>query len=153
MRSRRLTAKQDALTTSGKRRQIYNFLKTSDLHCFKDVHFKTSGRCLIYVIFRTFGLQRLKDVWFALSWRRPICDILKTSDLQRLQNVWFMTSWRRPIYVVLKTSNLRRLEDVCKTTFVEERRSYVYTTSKEMVVSYFVLSEIFRKFFKCSSLS
>ena len=32
-RSRRLTTKQDVITTSGKRRRIYDVLKTSDLLC------------------------------------------------------------------------------------------------------------------------
>ena len=34
-RSRRLTTKQDVVKTSGKRRQIYDVLKTSDLRNFE----------------------------------------------------------------------------------------------------------------------
>ena len=41
-RSRRLTTKQDVVTTTGKKRQIYDVLKTSDLRCLKDVEFTTS---------------------------------------------------------------------------------------------------------------
>ena len=41
-RSRRLTTKQDVVTTSGKRRLIYDNLKTSDLRRLEDVEFATS---------------------------------------------------------------------------------------------------------------
>ena len=41
-RSRRLTIKQDVVTTSGKRHQIYDVLKTSDLRRVEDVQFTTS---------------------------------------------------------------------------------------------------------------
>ena len=41
-RSRRLTTKQDVVTTSGKRRLIYDVLKTSDLRRLEDVQFTTS---------------------------------------------------------------------------------------------------------------
>ena len=41
-RSRRLTTKQDVVTTSGKRRRIYGVLKTSDLRRLEDVQFTTS---------------------------------------------------------------------------------------------------------------
>ena len=67
------------------------------------------------------------------------------SDLRRLEDVGFTLSKGRPIFDVLKTSDLRRLEDVCEMTSVEQRRSDVYTTSKAMIFSYLVLSEVFRK--------
>ena len=38
-RSRRLATKQDVVTTSGKRRRIYDVLKTSDLRRLEDVRF------------------------------------------------------------------------------------------------------------------
>ena len=41
-RSRRLTTKQDVITTSGKRRLIYDDLKTPDLRRLEDVEFTTS---------------------------------------------------------------------------------------------------------------
>ena len=41
-RSRRLATKQDVVTTSGKRRRIYDVLKTSDLRRLEDVQFRTS---------------------------------------------------------------------------------------------------------------
>ena len=41
-RSRRLATKQDIVTTSGKRRRIYDVLKTSDLRHLEDVQFRTS---------------------------------------------------------------------------------------------------------------
>ena len=44
-------------------------------------------------------------------------------------------------------SDLRRFEDVRTATSVKQRRSDVYATSKETIFSYFVLSEIFRKFY------
>ena len=90
-RSRRLMTKPDVVKTSGKRRLIYDVMKTSDL-------------------------RRLEDVVFKTSWRRPIYFVLRTSNLRRPPDVWFTTSWRRPIYVVLKTSNY----DVFKT-FVKRR--------------------------------
>ena len=68
------------------------------------------------------------------------------SDLRLLEDVQFTSSKGRPIFDVLKTSDLRRLEDVCKMTSVEQRRSDVYTASKEIIFSYLVLSEVFRKF-------
>ena len=48
-RSRRLTTKQDVFTTSGKKRWIYDVLKTSDLGRLEDV-------------FRTSDLGRPEDV-------------------------------------------------------------------------------------------
>ena len=93
--SRRLTTKQDVVTTSGKRRSIYDVLKTCDLRHLDDVQFRTSWRCLIYDILRTSDLRCLEDVRFTLSWRRPIHDVLKTSDLWLLVDVWFTTTWRR----------------------------------------------------------
>ena len=93
--SRRLTTKQDVATTSGKRRSIYDVLKTCDLRHLDDVQFRTSWRCLIYDILRTSDLRCLEDVRFTLSWRRPIHDVLKTSDLWLLVDVWFTTTWRR----------------------------------------------------------
>ena len=99
-RSRRLTTKPYVLTTSGRRRLIYDVLKTPDL-------------C------------RLKDVRFTTSWRSLICDVLKTSDswclrdvgLRRLDDVLFTTCSRLLIYDVLKTSNLRHLEDLGFTSW------------------------------------
>ena len=41
-RSRRLATKQDVVATSGKRRWIYDILKTSDLVRLEDVQFTTS---------------------------------------------------------------------------------------------------------------
>ena len=41
-RSRRLTNKQDVVTTSGKGRRIYDVLKTSDLRRHEDVQFTKS---------------------------------------------------------------------------------------------------------------
>ena len=41
-RSRRLTTKQDVVTTPGKRRRIYNVLKTSGLRCLENVPFAAS---------------------------------------------------------------------------------------------------------------
>ena len=112
----------------------------------RDVRFTTSWRRLLYVVLKTSNLRRLENVWFTTSWGRLIYDVLKTSDLQPVEDVWFTTSWGRPIYIDLNTSDLRRLQDVCKTTSVWQRRNDVYTTSKEMIFLYFVLSEIFRKF-------
>ena len=43
-------------------------------------------------------------------------------------------------------SDLARLGDVFRTISVLQGRSDVYTMSKEMIFSYLVLSEIFRKF-------
>ena len=120
-RSRRLTTKPDVFRTSGRWRRIYDVLKTSDL-------------------------RHLEDVWFTTSWRRLIYDVLKTSDLRRLEHVGFTLPKGRPIFDILKTPDLRRLEDVCKVTSVEQSRSIVYTTSKEIIFSYLVLSEVFRKF-------
>ena len=123
--SRRLTTKQDVVTTSGKRRSIYDVLKTCDLRHLDDVQFRTSWRCLIYDILRTSDLRCLEDVRFTLSWRRPIHDVLKTSDLWLLVDVWFTTTWRRLwSNVVVVSMQLR----------------------KKCFFSYFVLSEIFRKF-------
>ena len=74
-RSRRLTTKQDVVTTCRKRRWIYDVwiydvLKTSDLRCLEDVQFATSWKRLIYKVFRTSDLRRLRDAWFMTSWRR-----------------------------------------------------------------------------------
>ena len=65
--SRRLTINQDVVTTSEKRRQIYDVLKASDLCRLEDVQLKMSSRRLIYNVFRTFDLPRLEDVQFWTS--------------------------------------------------------------------------------------
>ena len=77
-RSRRLRTKEDVVTTSGKRRRIYDVLKTSDLR-----HFETSN------------LGRLQNVWFITSPGRLVYDVLKTSDLRRFEDVCAATSQRR----------------------------------------------------------
>ena len=41
-KSPRLATKQDVVTTSGKRRRIYDLLKTSDLRRLEDVQFRMS---------------------------------------------------------------------------------------------------------------
>ena len=128
------------------KRPIYDILKTSDLQRFQDASFTTSWRHLIYVILKTSNLRRLGNVWFTTSSGRLIYDVLKTSKLRRLEDVQFTTSWRGLIYDVLKTSDLWRLDNVCKTTSMSQRRSDVYITSKGIIFSYSVLSEIFRKF-------
>ena len=110
------------------RRLICNVLKTSDSPRLGDV-----------------GLRLLEDVLLTTSWRRLIYNAWKTCNLRHLEDVGFTSSWRRLICDVLGTSFLWRLEDVCRTTSVLQRRSNVYTTSKEMIFSYLVLSEIFRK--------
>ena len=99
-----------------------------------------SWRCLIYIILKTSNLVVLKT-----SDLRHLEEVLKTSDLQYFQDVSFVTSWRRPIYDVLKLSDLWSLDDVFETAFVLQSRSDVYTTSKEIIFFYFVLSEIFKK--------
>ena len=90
---------------------------------------------------KTSDLRRLEDAWFTSCWRNPsydvlrtsgLRDVLKTSDLHCLEDIWFPTSWWHLICNVLKT--------------FEQRCSNVYTASKEMFFSYFVLSEIFIKF-------
>ena len=101
---------------SGKRRPIYDVLKTSDLRRLQGVQFRTSWRRLIYDVFRTSGLRCLQDVRFTSSWRRPISIILKTSHLRRLEDVWFMMSCGRLISNTLNTPDLRRLENVQFTT-------------------------------------
>ena len=64
-------------------------------------------------------------------------DVLKTSNW-RLEDVWFTFSWRRLIYDVLKTSVNRRL---CSNVVAKS----MYSREKSFF-SYFVLPEIFRKF-------
>ena len=119
-RSRRLTTKPYVLTTSGRRRLIYDVLKTPDLCRLKDVRFTTSWRSLICDVLKTSDsrrlrdvrLRRLDDVLFTMSWRRLIYDVLKTSNLLHLEDLGFTSCWRGLIYDVLRTSVLRRLEDV-----------------------------------------
>ena len=110
-------------------RQIYDVLKTPDLRRLEDVQFRTSWWRRIYNVLKTSNLNRLEDVWFTTSWGCLIYDVLRTPDLSRLEDVQFTTSWRRPQ----------------KATSAWQRRNDVYATSKEMIFSYFVLSEIFRK--------
>ena len=156
-RSRRLTTKQDVVTTSGKRHRIYDVLNTSVLLHLEEFQFTTSWRGLIYVVLKTSNLRLPEDVWLTSTWRRPIRDVLKMSDLQRLQDVWFTTSWRRPIYVVLKTSNLRRLEDVgFKTSVKRHLCSNVVATSIQRRMKWLFLIVCCLKYsenFKCSSLT
>ena len=127
----------------------------------KDVGFMTSWRRVIYVVLKMPNLPRLEDVCFTTSSGCVINDVLKMSDLYHHEDVQFGTSWKRLIYYVLTTSDLCRLEDVqlticwrrliyavLKTSikgYLWQRRSNVYTTSKGMIFSYFVLCEIFKK--------
>ena len=94
-RLRRLTTKQEVIMTSGKRRRIYDVLKTSDLRRLEDVQFTTSWRRLIYDVLRTAGFRRFEDVRFASSWRRPIYDVFKTSVKRRLCSNVVVTSIQR----------------------------------------------------------
>ena len=86
-RSPHLTTTPDIITTSGKRRRIYNVLKASNLCCLEVVQSTMSWRRLIYVVLKTSNLQHLEDVWFTTSWGRLIYDVLKTSNLCRLEDV------------------------------------------------------------------
>ena len=127
IKSRRLTTKQDVVTTSGKWRRIYDVLKTS-------------------------GLRLLEDVQFTMSWRRLIYVVLKTSNLQRLEDVWFTTSSGRLVFNILKASDLWRLEDVLKqhlcsnvvATSIQRRKKWLF-----LILYCLKYSENF----KCSSLS
>ena len=47
-----------------------------------------------------------------------------------------------------KTSHLRRHEHVYETMSMWQHRSNVNTTSKEIIIYYILLSEIFRKFLR-----
>ena len=71
-RSRGLTTNLSVVTTSGKRRLIYEVFNTSDLRRLEDVD-----------VLKTSDLRRL---------RRLIYDVLRTSTLRRLEDVQFMTS-------------------------------------------------------------
>ena len=94
-RLRSLTTKPDVVKTSGKRRLIYDILKTSDLQCLEDVRFTLSSRRPIYDILKTSDLRCLEDVWFTSSWGRPIYDVYKTSVKQRLISNVVVTSIQR----------------------------------------------------------
>ena len=110
--SQLLITEPDVVTKSGRRRQIFNVLETSDLRRFEDVQFMRSWKDRIYNVMKTSGLRSLKDVWFRLSSRHPICNVLKTSDSQRFDDVWKAsrkTSLKTKT-VMLKTSQ-RRLGD------------------------------------------
>ena len=96
-RSRRLTTKQDVFMTSGRRRRIYDVLKTPNLRRLESVKFTTSWRRLIYNVFRTSGLWCPEDVW-----------------LRHLEDAQFATSWKRLIYDVFRTSDLGHLEEIFK---------------------------------------
>ena len=127
--SGRLTTKPDVVTTSYRKRLIYDVLKTSDLRHLEDVRFTTPWRRLIYVVLKTSDLRHLEDVWFTF-WRRPIYDVLKTSDSRLLEDVRFTMSWRCLINDVLKTSVKQRL--------LLQRCSDIYTAPKEMIFSYHI---------------
>ena len=60
-RSRRLTNKQDVVTTSRKKGQIYDVIKTSDLRRLKDIKFTTSWRRMVYDFLKTYDLHCLED--------------------------------------------------------------------------------------------
>ena len=92
---------------------------TSSRRLAEEVGFILSWKYLTYNVFKTSDLRYLV--------------FLKTSDLSRLKDVWFMTFWRRLIYNFLKMS-------------VKQSRSDAYATSKQIIFSYLVLPEIFRKF-------
>ena len=158
-RSRRFTTKQDIITTSRKRRRIYNVLKTPDLcrleevqfttswrrlRHFQDVWFTTLWRRLIYVVLKTSNLRRLEDVWFTTSWGRLIYDVLKTSDLCCLEDVQFMTPWRRLIYDVLRTSVKRHLCSNVVAQSIQPRKKWLF------LISYCLK---YSENFKCFSLS
>ena len=102
-KSRCLTTKQDTVTTSGKRHQIYDVLKTSDLRRLEGVQFTRSWRRLIYNVFRTSGLRLPENVYLRH---------FETSNLERLESVWLTTSSGRLVYNFMNTSDLHRLKDV-----------------------------------------
>ena len=130
----RLTTKQDVVTTPGKRRRIYNVLKTSNLRSLEDVWFPediwftSSWKCWICDVLKTSDLRHLHDVWFMTSCRRPIYIFLQTSNLQCLEDVWFTTSWRRLIYDVLKMSLKRCLYSNVIVTSIQRRRKWLFCT-------------------------
>ena len=124
-------------------RRLQDVLKSSRRLMTKQYVLTTSGkRCLIYVVLKTSNLLCLEDVWFTTSSGRLIYDVLEMSNLHSLENDWFTTCWRCLIYDVLKSL----IYDVLKTSLKRRLCSNVYTTSEEIIFSYFALSEIFKKF-------
>ena len=101
----------------------------------------TSGKgCRIYGVFKTFNFCRLEDAKFTMPWRDLIYEVLRTSDLWQmniveinfLENIQITMCWRRP-------------------KSVEQRRSYVYIISKEII--FFILYRMkYSENFKCSCL-
>ena len=123
-RSRRLTTKQDVVTTSWRedttfttswrftiswRRPNYVVLKTSHLHCLEDIQFRTSWRRLIYDVLWTSNISHLKDARFTSSWKCPIYDVLKTSVKRRLcskvpvtsKEIWRMQRGKKWLFFIL----------------------------------------------------
>ena len=101
----------------------------------------TSGKgCRIYGVFKTFhffllkmpNLPCLEDIWFMKSGGCLTFDVWTTPNLYFLENVQFTTRWRRP-------------------KSVEQRRSYVYIISKEIIFFILYCME-YSENFKCSCL-
>ena len=117
-RLRRLTTKPDVLTTPGRRRLIYDVLKSSDLRRLQNVRFTsscwfaTSWRHQIHDVLEKSVYNVLKTFCLWSFGGRLIYHVLKTSNFRRLKDIEFTSSWRRLICDVLRTSVLRRLEDV-----------------------------------------
>ena len=59
--SQRFTTKSDVVTTSGRRRLIYDVWKTSDQRRLEDVRFTTSLRRLSYVVLNTPNIRHFED--------------------------------------------------------------------------------------------
>ena len=100
-RSWRLTTKPDVFITSGRRRRIYNVLKTSDLCSLEDVHFRTSCWRRIYVVLKTSNLRRYEGVWFNLSWGQRLCRAIVAVSIHRQQKWKWSHCARRRFLCIL----------------------------------------------------
>ena len=102
----------DVLTTFGKRRLIYDVLKTSDLRRLEDVQFTTSWRRLIYDVFKTFvkrhlcsnvvatSIQRRKKLLFLILHCLKYSENFKCSSLSWYIGMEFCTNQWTVLYMI-----------------------------------------------------
>lgn len=89
----------------------------------------------------TSKMTKLHEMKFSLA-----TTVRTETTLRRRQDIVIRSRRLTTNPNVVATSDLRCLEDVCKTTSTWQHRSDVYTMSKEIIIFYLELPEMFRKF-------
>ena len=141
-KSQHLTTKPDVVVTMfGRRRQIYNIWKTSNLQRLEHIWLKTSLRCLTYDVLKTSVKQRLSSSVVVMSVQRQMKRFfLNLHCLNYLQNninikgnaQFVQTLTFEPLRISNKTT--MELENITKATTFKSFLHLSYKSTQRLLI-------------------